>query len=157
MLRAAVVSHLGSLYTAQDRMAEALPLFNQAIEIQRKALPESRTALLFSLEALGSGWFTRGRYQQAEVCLREAWQLSHDLPPDHPGRADTATHLGSVLVMEGKSDRALPLLKSAQSIYERTLGGHARQLGAVLTMLARMDTSEKHYAMAEEKLQRVLT
>jgi tetratricopeptide (TPR) repeat protein len=154
--RAAVISRLASLYASQGRMADALPLFNEALAIERPALPESLHAMMYTLEALGSGWIGQGRYDQATSALREAWQLSRQLSPDHPERAQAEAYLGSALFMQGKPERAVPLLKSAMSIYERSSDGPPDRLGPVLTTLAHVDASEKHYAMAEEKLRRVL-
>jgi tetratricopeptide (TPR) repeat protein len=136
-------------------MTDALAQFNAAVEVQRLALPDSLDALIYTLQTMGSSWLAQGRYGQAETCLREAWELSRQLPADHPEKAESATYLASALFMQGKLERAVPLLKLALSIYERA--PNACQLGPVLTTLARVDASEQHYAMAEQKLQRVLS
>jgi tetratricopeptide (TPR) repeat protein len=154
--RAAVTTRLGSLYSTIGRMTESLALFQEASDIEKQALPASLQAYLSTLDALGASWLAQGRYQQADSTLREAWRLSQQLPPAHPLRAESASYLGSTLFLEGKPERATPLLKVALSIYERSPEGQSCQSGPVLTILARVDASERHYALAEEKLQRVL-
>jgi tetratricopeptide (TPR) repeat protein len=154
--RAAINSRLGALYSTIGRMTESLALFQEASEIEKQALPASLQAYLSTLNALGASWLAQGRYQQADSTLREAWHLSQQLPPGHPLRAESASYLGATLFLEGKPERATPLLKVALSIYEHSPEGQSCQSGPVLTTLARVDATEKHFALAEGKLQRVL-
>ena len=76
-----------------DRYDEAEQLINLAYDLQ-----PSDAAIIDSM-----GWisYRRGRLQEAENYLREAWQLMPN--------AEVAAHLGEVLWVSGKEDEARSL------------------------------------------------
>jgi tetratricopeptide (TPR) repeat protein len=150
------LTHLANLYVTEARPRDALPLLEQALAAQEKAQPATRNGLLYTLHALGGFWLSQGQFDRAEPYLVRAWELSRAFPEGNLAIADGATHLGALYFLQGKTGRAKSLLNSGLSLYERRLGDDRIQLGPVLTTLARIDMSERHYAMAEEKLGRVL-
>jgi tetratricopeptide (TPR) repeat protein len=91
---AAAINALGyTLADLTDRYDEAEQLINLAYDLQ-----PSDAAIIDSM-----GWisYRRGRLQEAENYLREAWQLMPN--------AEVAAHLGEVLWVSGKEDEARSL------------------------------------------------
>ena len=91
---AAAINALGyTLADLTDRYDEAEQLINQAYELQ----PEDASII----DSMGWISYRRGRLEEAEAYLREAWKSMRN--------AEIAAHLGEVLWMAGQRDEARSL------------------------------------------------
>ncbi|HTP38524.1 MAG TPA: protein kinase [Steroidobacteraceae bacterium] len=107
-----------------QRESEAEALFREEIAIESRgneALRNQRMNPYHDLSLmLGSDL---GRYAEAEVFARQAWQLAQQiLPPDHPDRDIMESAYGSTLMNTGQAAAAEPLIRQAIAHMTRVLG-----------------------------------
>jgi tetratricopeptide (TPR) repeat protein len=114
---------VGFCLHAQDKHADALPLFRKALEIRGKVLGEEHpdTALsynnvAFCLNALGKSPKAQPLYEKALAITKKV------LGEDHPGTAQSYMSLADCLHQQGKHSLALPLFEKARATCQKALG-----------------------------------
>ncbi|PWU18267.1 MAG: serine/threonine protein kinase [Verrucomicrobia bacterium] len=98
------MSHLGRVFLAERKWADADTILREALNDQRRLNPQSAD-VAFSLNELSVAMNARGKTNRAEVeqMLREALPLQRTaLGQDSPEVATTLEHLQQVLRLEGK-------------------------------------------------------
>jgi TolB-like protein len=129
---AVTMQALAGLLVALGRFAEAIPLAEQACDLER--LVPSRRALL------GVFHYYARNYSQAETEMRRALSISPAFPPAHFG-------LGWVFAAQGRYDEAISEIERAIDPVRRpsyvielarvhTAAGHRQQAAALLSELA---------------------
>jgi tetratricopeptide (TPR) repeat protein len=79
------LNYLAGLYESQGRYSEAEPLYLQAVEIDRRSLPEDHPDLATDLNNLALLYKSQGRYSEAEPLFLQAVEiLRSKLPANHP-------------------------------------------------------------------------
>lgn len=112
---------LGSLRTAQERHAEAEPLYRRALRI---AESNGRTAAAAAIRSnLGWAIQRQGRHAEAEPLLRQAAEtVEASLGPNHEDTASAWANLAGNLQDQGRHAEAAAILKNAVARYEATVG-----------------------------------
>jgi len=138
---------LGSLRTAQERHAEAEPLYRRALRI---AETNGRTAAAAAIRSnLGWSIQRQGRYAEAEPLLRQAAEaVETSLGPDHEDTASAWANLAGDLQDQGRHAEAAEILKRSLAIYDRALGRDHVLTAWTINALARSTAALEGEAVA---------
>jgi tetratricopeptide (TPR) repeat protein len=103
------------LYEAKGEYDRALPLYEEALEMKRAALPPGHPSIATSLNNLAGLYKAKGEYDRALPLYEEALEMKRAaLPPGHPRHRHLARHnLAGLYKAKGEYDRALPLYEEA--------------------------------------------
>jgi tetratricopeptide (TPR) repeat protein len=109
--RANVLQAIGIAYKNLNRLDEALPRYQQSLEIKQKA--GNKGGMASSLSEIAQVYTRQGRLKEAEQSYRSALQLQEEIR-DRAGTSTTLANLASLLTDQlGRPDDALPLLRRA--------------------------------------------
>ncbi|MGD1702651.1 tetratricopeptide repeat protein [Dapis sp. BLCC M229] len=116
------LNYLALLYKSQGRYEAAEPLYQQAIEIDKIALPENHPSLATYLNNLAGLYKSQGKYKAAEPLYKQAIEIDKiALPENHPSLAINLNNLAELYRLQDKYDEAEPLYKQAIEIYKDSL------------------------------------
>jgi tetratricopeptide (TPR) repeat protein len=144
------LNYLAALYYFQARYSEAEPLYLQAVEIGRRALPEDDPSLATHLNNLAGLYKSQGRYSEAEPLYLQALEIDRrSLPEDHPSLAINLNNLAGLYRSQGRYSEAEPLYLQALEIDRRSLPEDHPTLATRLNNLAGLYESQGRYSEAE--------
>src|SRR4028118_327987 len=144
------LNYLAELYQSQGRYSEAEPLYLQAVEIDRRSLPEDHPDLAMGLNNLALLYKSQGRYSEAEPLFLQAVEIDRrSLPEDHPSLANHLNNLGGLYKSQGRYSEAEPLYLQAVEIDRRSLPEDHPRLATHLNNLAGLYKSQGRYSEAE--------
>ena len=107
------LNNLAEMYRAQDRYADAEPLYKRALKIAEKLGPD-HLALATPLSNLALLYRAQGRYAEAEPLLRRALAIAEkSLGPEHPKVAFYLSNLAALYKDQGRWAEGLPLARQA--------------------------------------------
>jgi tetratricopeptide (TPR) repeat protein len=116
------LSHLGTLYRTQGRLADAESVFIEMLKQLGEANAAKPTEEASALLNLAAIYITQGRFVDGETRCHEALAvLENDTAPQDEYRAVALLNLGQVLVSRAEVDEA-------ETITRRALGLLARQI-----------------------------
>jgi serine/threonine protein kinase/tetratricopeptide (TPR) repeat protein len=99
---------------------EAEPLYEQLVEIRRKAEPPSKASLAYALVLLGDRKVSLAKAVEAEPVLRESLELRREVLPEGSWLIGSAESiLGESVAMQGRLEEAEPLLLEGCAIMAR--------------------------------------
>jgi tetratricopeptide (TPR) repeat protein len=134
---AASLNNLASLYRSMREYAKAEQLFNQAMEIRRKALGVDHPDYAISLDNLAGLYRSMGEFAQAEPLLKQAMEIRRKtLGVDHLDYARSLHDLGVVYSEMDDWAKAERLWNQAMEIRGKTLGENHPDYAASLNALA---------------------
>jgi tetratricopeptide (TPR) repeat protein len=144
------------LYQA-GRYQEALPLYEQALNMREHALGPEHPDTASSLNYLALLYWEMGSYDKALPLYERALNIREKvLGPEHP---DTATSLNNLAVLHkamGSHDKALPLYERALDIREQALGPEHPDTALSLNNLAELYREMGSYDKALPLCERAL-
>jgi tetratricopeptide (TPR) repeat protein len=144
------LNYLAGLYQSQGRYSEGEPLFLQALEINRRSLPEDHPSLAIDLSNLALLYQSQGRYSEAEPLYLQAVEIDRrSLPEEHPILATRLNNLAQLYESQGRYSEAEPLYLQALEINRRSLPEDHPSLAAHLNNLALLYQSQGRYSEAE--------
>ncbi|MEG4107707.1 tetratricopeptide repeat protein [Microcoleus sp. S13_C5] len=144
------LSYLAGLYKSQGRYSEAEPLYLQAVEIDRRSLPEDHPNLATHLNNLAQLYQSQGRYSEAEPLYLQVVEIDRrSLPEDHPSLAIHLNNLAELYRDQGRYSEAEPLYLQAVEIDRRSLPEDHPDLAIYLNNLALLYKSQGRYSEAE--------
>lgn len=151
------VESLGTLYTTQNRNAEAEPYFRRALAIKEKTLGADHPEVATLLISLANAVQNLGRYPEAETLARRAVEIREKaLGPDHPDLAAALNLLGNFNIVQGRLDEAERLLLRALAIREKALGPEDQLVAQTLNNIAAAYQYGGRYSEAEALAKRSL-
>jgi tetratricopeptide (TPR) repeat protein len=116
------LSYLAGLYQSQGRYSEAEPLYLQAVEIDRRSLPEDHPSLASHLNNLATLYNSQGRYSEAEPLYLQAVEIDRrSLPEDHSSLAIGLNNLAQIYKTQGRYSEAEPMYLQAVKIFRSKL------------------------------------
>ena len=120
---AASMVHVGAVLCQQKNYAESIPYFQQAMEIQRKHVPEENSPILAaSINNLGAVYYNMGDFTQAIHHYRKALRMQQEsLGANHPDTAGTHHNLSVALKHTGDFTQALHECQTALRIRTEVL------------------------------------
>jgi serine/threonine-protein kinase len=132
---AEVMRGLAEALVAQGRLAEALPVAEHALALQRRRLRPGHPAIAGTLVVLGA-IVAAGAPSAAEPMFREARAIwSAALAPGHPYTARADSLLGECLALQHRPAEALPMLRHAAEVLRAQLGADHRETRLALRRL----------------------
>ena len=144
------LNYLAALYESQGRYSEAEPLYLQAVEIDKRSLPEDHPTLATHLNNLAELYRSQGRYSEAEPLYLQALEIDRrSLPEDHPSLAIRLNNLALLYESQGRYSEAEPLYLQAVEIDKRSLPKDHPSLATHLNNLAELYKSQGRYSEAE--------
>ena len=144
------LNYLALLYESQGRYSEAEPLYLQAVEIDRRSLPEDHPSLATHLNNLALLYKSQGRYSEAEPLYLQAVEIDRrSLPEDHPSLATHLNNLALLYKSQGRYSEAEPLYLQALEINRRSLPEDHPSLARDFNNLAGLYESQGRYSEAE--------
>jgi Flp pilus assembly protein TadD len=156
--------NLGNILYKEDRIPEAMDLFNQALEIKpavahyslgnalmqkgrtTQAIEEYQQALRINPDYpeaqnnLGNALFLTGQTSEAIERYREAVRIN-------PGYAEAHNNLGNALVQTGRASEAIDHFKEALRMNPTSASTH-NNLGAALAQMGRISEAIEQFNMA---------
>ena len=118
-----VIFRRGELERLAARYSEAIPLFDQALAVQRKLLDPAHPNLLASLQNQAICMAYVGEASQAIPLYQEVYEKQKKrLGPRHPEVANTATMLSTAYALKGDLTTALAFETEALSIRREVFG-----------------------------------
>src|SRR5262249_37689347 len=116
-------NYLAQLLLEQQKWAEAVALFREALDRRRKALPEGHPLIADSLVGLGQGLSENGQAVEAEPLLRKAYEIRQtELGGGDRPTAEAGRLLGASLSCLARLQEAEPLLLKGYETLSRAKG-----------------------------------
>ena len=127
--------NLAQAYLGQGKWRESVPLFEEALRLDRRALGIRNERTLSALNALGRAYLITGDFDKSAACFLEALPIEREL---FPNKAELAETLGSLAMLRTREDRtaeALQLGEEALNIVIRRLGNDSADTATMYTLV----------------------
>jgi tetratricopeptide (TPR) repeat protein len=106
----AALDHLGEIFRAEGKYAEAEPLLKQALEAKEHKFGSDHLDVAAGLSNLALLYYCEGNYDAAEPLYKRAVEIrERNLGPDDPAVLQTIQFYAAVLRQEGRSAEAASL------------------------------------------------
>jgi tetratricopeptide (TPR) repeat protein len=146
---------LGGLYDGKEMRADALAVYERALEIDRKTAGAAADATLTDLAFIASDYRAQGKMQEAEQLLKQTIELARQNPDPGPLRmgrmAGLLENLASLYRVEHRSTEAEPLLEEALRSCE-SLSSAPPPCGSIRSTLAEIHRDEGRPTAADQNL-----
>ncbi|MEH2465747.1 tetratricopeptide repeat protein [Nostoc sp.] len=144
-------------YDGQGLYDQALPWYEECLEVSKKRLGEEHPDIALSLNNLALLYYSQGKYNEAEPLYLQALELSQRLlGEEHPDVALSFNNLAALYVSQARYSEAEPLLKQALELRQRLLGEEHPDVALSLSNLAVLYNSQGKYSEAEPLLKQSL-
>ncbi len=154
---AGVLSLMALCDVGLGRLADAEPLWRNALAIYEKALGPEDLKVATTLSNLGVMYWRAGRGAEAEPLFKRALSIQEKvLGPEHADVAYSVNNLAALYKDQARYVEAAPQFKRAVQIFEKALGPEHREVGTALSNLAVVDVNLGRYAEAEPLHRRAL-
>ncbi len=148
---AEAILHVAYIYTDDyGRLADAEPLYRQAIEIRRRAYGDASPSVAYALEDLGTVFSRRGDHAAAVPLARESFDIiRRAYGAEHPIVATATEHLGETLNQAGLVVEAERLFRISIELHRKARGPDSETLAGPETDLAQILIRRGDYRGAE--------
>nr|WP_235116116.1 tetratricopeptide repeat protein [Desmonostoc muscorum] len=137
-------------YNGQGLYNQALPWYEQCLEVTKKRLGEEHPDVALSLNNLALLYHSQGRYSEAEPLYIQALALTRKLlGEEHPDVAQSLNNLAALYYSQGRYSEAEPLLIQALALTRKLLGEEHPHVAQSLNNLAVLYCSQGRYSEAE--------
>jgi len=142
---------------AQGKYAQAQPLLEKALEINRRLLTDDHPDTAESYHKLAYDLEYQGKYAQARPLYEKALEINRRLlSDDHPDTAESYNNVAVNLYDQGKYAQAQPLLEKALEIRRRLLSDDHPDTAESYTTVALNLGAQGKDAQAEPLLEKAL-
>ncbi len=143
--------------TSQGKYAQAQPLYEKALEIDRRLLTDDHAETAGGYFNLACNLLRQGKYGQAQPLLEKALEINRRLlTDDHPATATSYNILANNLQEQGKYARAQPLYEKALVIRRRLLTDNHPETAASYNNVANNLSFQGKCARAQPLLEKSL-
>jgi tetratricopeptide (TPR) repeat protein len=137
---------------AQGKYAQALPLFEKALEIRRRLLGDDHPAIATGYNNVAANLNTQGKYAAAQPLYEKALEITRRLLSDnHPLTAWPYKNVAANLAAQGKYPEAQPLYEKALEITHRLLSDDHPYTADSYDLLARNLNAQGRYGAARDQ------
>ncbi|MBC1280761.1 tetratricopeptide repeat protein, partial [Nostoc sp. UCD121] len=137
-------------YNGQGLYNQALPWYEQCLEVTKKRLGEEHPSVAASLNNLAGLYRSQGRYSEAEPLYIQALALTCKLlGKEHPDVAASLNNLAGLYRSQGRYSEAEPLYIQALALWRKLLGKEHPDVASSLNNLAGLYRSQGRYSEAE--------
>jgi serine/threonine protein kinase/Tfp pilus assembly protein PilF len=152
-----VLNDLARVYTREHQWAPAKQAYEQALEIDRRALGDDHPRVAFRLQNLAIVAQNMGDLRQAETLYLEAIKRQeHTYGDRHPETVIAKGNYGMLLQREGRLTEAEPLLRDAVSTSVSLYGADNYNVGYARVSLAILLHDEGDLAGSESEFRQAL-
>jgi tetratricopeptide (TPR) repeat protein len=142
---------------SQGEYAQAQPLFEQALEINRRLLSNDHPDTALSYNNLAANLNAQGNYAAAQPLYEKALVIRRRLlSDDHPDTAQSCNNVAANLNAQGKYAQAQPLFEEALAIRRRLLTDDHPDTATSYNNVAVNLDDQGHYAAAQPLLEKAL-
>ncbi|MHC5823073.1 MAG: tetratricopeptide repeat protein, partial [Nostoc sp.] len=139
-----------TFYNGQGLYNQALPWYEQCLEVIKKRLGDEHPDVASSLNNLASLYRSQGRYSDAEPLHIQALALRRKLlGEEHPNVAQSLNNLALLYYSQGRYSEAEPLYIQALALTRKLLGEEHPSVASSLNNLALLYDSQGRYSEAE--------
>jgi len=154
---ASLLSARARVHWARGDSAEALPLLQEALSIQERALGPAHPGLANALNALGNTLAAMARHHDAQAAYERALSIREEaLGTEHPGVASILANMGALLQSRGDGEHALTWHERALAIRERAFGPDHIDVAVTINNIAGIARSDGDFSRAEPLYRRAL-
>ncbi|MCH8165095.1 MAG: tetratricopeptide repeat protein [Planctomycetes bacterium] len=140
---ARIMSRLAWSYLNQGHLRNAEPLYDRALEINRRILGEDHAETLVTLTQLANLYTSTDRYSQAEVLYQAALEgLQRVIGDEHSWTLYTMDGLAWLYTLQGRYAEAEPLYMEVLEIKKRVLGDEHPETLPTMNNLANLYRSQ---------------
>jgi CHAT domain-containing protein/multidrug resistance efflux pump len=145
----------GRRLNTEGKYAEAVPLFERALELREAALGGSHLEVARCLNLLGNIHQELGHYARAELLLKRALTIREaELGKSHQDVAQVLHNLSVLHGVQNQLTEAMALSERALAIREQALGKNHLDVATSLNMLATLHLAQGQYAKARPLYER---
>jgi tetratricopeptide (TPR) repeat protein len=140
---------IGCLYIINGNYAQALSLFEQALQIRQEVLGEKHPDTAESLNNIAGVYDSQGHYAKALPLYEQALQIQKEVLGEK--HTDTAISLNNIAILyynQSNYAQALPLFEEVLQIHKEILGEKHSDTAISLNNIAGVYDSQGHYAKA---------
>jgi CHAT domain-containing protein/Tfp pilus assembly protein PilF len=142
---------------AQGKYAQAQPLFEKALEINRRPLTDAHPATAGSYNHLATNLQGQGKYTQAQPLYEKALEIKRRLlTDDHPATAAGYNNLANNIADQGKHAQAQPFFEKGLEITRRLVGDDHPRTAVSYNNLGTNLGAQGKYAQAQPLLEKAL-
>jgi tetratricopeptide (TPR) repeat protein len=153
---ATVLNDLARNYEEQGQYTKAEPLYERALAIREKALGLEHTDVVESLNNVARIYFNQGQYAKAEPLCKRALAIDESYGPEHPRVAIGLDHLALLLNAMDRQEDAVPLMRRALEIDEKSYGTEHPEVANRLNKLAQLLQATNRLGEAGPLMRRAL-
>ncbi len=147
---AACINNLAFLYSSQGKLADAEPLYKDALVMNKRLNKGDHPGTASSLSDLAFLYQAQGKYADAEMLYKDALDMRKRLfKGDHPDTAISLNNLAYLYEAQGKYTDAEMLYKEVLGVYKRLFKGDHPSLATTLDNLAYLYRGQGKYVEAE--------
>jgi tetratricopeptide (TPR) repeat protein len=152
---AAVLGHLGAVYSVERRDVEAIALLNRALKVARTS-PTSSELTVEIFNNLGVTYFRQGRFKKAEQLFQQALQTLAGTSAFEVNAGSILNNLGVVYCEQRKYPLAEEFMTKSLKLTTAHLGPAHPALTDTLNSLGIVYANTGRYADAEAQFQRAM-
>lgn len=120
--RASCLNNLALLYEKENRLAEAVPLYKEALAIEETQSGNDQS-LALTLDNLAQVYRRQGQFDEAEPLYKKALKIEEKImKPDDQDHAITMFNLSLLYFGQGKYQLCEPLMVRSLAVLKNTLG-----------------------------------
>jgi tetratricopeptide (TPR) repeat protein len=143
------LNNLACLCQSQQKIGDAIELYQQAIAVWRRAAPEDADCAV-TLRNLGQLHSSRGNHAAAEPCLRQALAIQEKIPAPPAELSTSRKMLAQSCLAQGQSEEAEWLLQRACRAAVQAWGVDDPQVAQLRSELAQVYAAQGRYGEADE-------
>lgn len=152
------MGNLAAAYQNANRLADALPLYEEALARSRALLGPNHRDTLRSMNNLARAYRYLGRTADAIPLLQEVLtRCQNQFEPDHPLPLAARSNLYRAFLAARQPEQAIPVLQDFLDAERHRRGRNDPGLGATLALSGQELLKYKQYAEAEKVLRECLT
>lgn len=115
-----LLENYATILDDQDDYKKALRVRLKLRDVYCQTFSEGHLDAIMALQNLGYSYQNLDRYDDAEGCFREAWELRQKvLGPDHRATLLSASYLGKVLIDQETTDKAIEAEIITKEVFQR--------------------------------------
>jgi tetratricopeptide (TPR) repeat protein/CHAT domain-containing protein len=154
---AIALGDIALVLAAQNRFAEAEPIYKRVLALQEKSLGPSHPNIAATLTDLGNMYAAQARFQEAEAVFRRTLAISErSYGAAHVNTAIALNNLGNVQTSLGQHRTAEETFRRSLPIFERSSGADHPETLKTMSNLATAYEAQGRFGEAEPLYRRTL-